>query len=424
MDDPNITMEEYIRLEEEKAHRHGKVYNWETAKYGKIWYDEDVHDLRSVETEFLTIVFNDELSSEKILSCEPTVSNLNNNEIDFRISFDESDNEDYTVIFDNNSFSYKLISVNDLKTDLKNDNEKVNMPSFPSLEPKIWLFHLGIRGISILGLRDYSTLMLISWILRRGRMLMEHKDAQGQTVFTSQAWRRLFEIRGPLVHELILEFFSTFRFKEAEGMETARFGLYWVESGRQISEKGDLSTYWREISSEGDFLGTPPFYTLIRDPMLRLCHRLIACGIAGRSQTPEKVTVTDLFYLRGMDIGLVNIPYLLARYLRLFTSGRKQCAMISEGQFVARLADHFGLLTEERLQGLIVIVRDLPVIDMVELVRLQICMELDDTWAWVAPGPERQQVVVAGAAEDAPVADEGAPAIPAPMHEIRRALGE
>ncbi|GKE47723.1 hypothetical protein Tco_1478981, partial [Tanacetum coccineum] len=31
----------------------------------------------------------------------------------------------------------------------------------------IWLFHLGIRGIHILGLRDYSKLMLISQILRR-----------------------------------------------------------------------------------------------------------------------------------------------------------------------------------------------------------------------------------------------------------------
>ncbi|GKA66115.1 hypothetical protein Tco_0765923 [Tanacetum coccineum] len=61
MDDPNITIEEYIKLEEEKARRRCKVYNWETAKYGKIWYDEDVHDLRSVETEFPTIVFNDEL---------------------------------------------------------------------------------------------------------------------------------------------------------------------------------------------------------------------------------------------------------------------------------------------------------------------------------------------------------------------------
>ncbi|GJY83423.1 hypothetical protein Tco_0496799 [Tanacetum coccineum] len=129
MDDPNITMEEYIRLEEEKARRRGKVSNWETAKYGKIWYDEDVHDLRSVETEFPAIVFNDALTSEVMHSCEPTVSPLNDNKIDFRISFDESDDEDYTVVFDKNSFSYKIIFTNDLKTDSENDNEKVNMPS-------------------------------------------------------------------------------------------------------------------------------------------------------------------------------------------------------------------------------------------------------------------------------------------------------
>ncbi|GKF39009.1 hypothetical protein Tco_0119070, partial [Tanacetum coccineum] len=73
MDNPNITMEEYIRLEEEKAHRRGKVYNWKTATY----------------------VFDDTLTSKAALSCEPTVSSLND-EIDFRISFDESDNEDCT----------------------------------------------------------------------------------------------------------------------------------------------------------------------------------------------------------------------------------------------------------------------------------------------------------------------------------------
>ncbi|GJW24288.1 hypothetical protein Tco_0038099 [Tanacetum coccineum] len=130
MDDPNINMKEYIKLEEEKAHRRGKVYNWETAKYDKIWYDEDVHDLRSVETEFPAIVLNDALTSEVTFLCEPTVSPLNDNQIDFIISFDESDDEDYTVINDKNSFSYKIISINDLKTDSENDNEKFNMPSF------------------------------------------------------------------------------------------------------------------------------------------------------------------------------------------------------------------------------------------------------------------------------------------------------
>ncbi|GKA06139.1 hypothetical protein Tco_0685259 [Tanacetum coccineum] len=88
MDDLNITMEEYIRIEEEKAQKSRKVFNWETAK----------------------------------------------------ISFDESDDEDYTVVFDKNSFSYKIIYANDLKTDSKNDNEKVNMPSFLPPEPTISCF--------------------------------------------------------------------------------------------------------------------------------------------------------------------------------------------------------------------------------------------------------------------------------------------
>ncbi|GKE43202.1 hypothetical protein Tco_1470486, partial [Tanacetum coccineum] len=134
MDNPNITMEEYIRLEEEKARMHCKVYNWETAMYGKIWDNEDVHALASVETEFPAIVFNDTLTSEATLSCEPTVSALNDNEIDFRVSFDKSDDEDYMVSFDKNSFSYKIIYVNDLRTDSENDNEKVNMPLFLSPE--------------------------------------------------------------------------------------------------------------------------------------------------------------------------------------------------------------------------------------------------------------------------------------------------
>ncbi|GJV73029.1 hypothetical protein Tco_1493024 [Tanacetum coccineum] len=111
MDDPNITMEEYIRLEEEKAQKRRKVFNWETAEYGEFG---------------------------ETLSCEPTVSSLND-EIDFRISFDDSDDEDYTVVFDKISFSYKIISTNDLKTDSENDNEKV-MPLIPLPEPTVSCF--------------------------------------------------------------------------------------------------------------------------------------------------------------------------------------------------------------------------------------------------------------------------------------------
>ncbi|GKB25976.1 hypothetical protein Tco_0865377 [Tanacetum coccineum] len=86
------------------------------------------------------LVFNDTITSDAALSCEPTVSSLNNDEIDFRISFDESDDEDCTVIFGKNSFSYKIFFVNDLKMDSENDNDKVNMPLVPSPEPTVSYF--------------------------------------------------------------------------------------------------------------------------------------------------------------------------------------------------------------------------------------------------------------------------------------------
>ncbi|GKB75596.1 hypothetical protein Tco_0942491 [Tanacetum coccineum] len=172
------------------------------------------------------------------------------------------------------------------------------------------------------------------------------------------------------------------------------------------------------ISSARYFLGTALSYTMIRDPILRLCHRLIAYSIAGRSQAPKKVTMTDLFYLRGINVDSVNVPYLLARYLRLFAARRKSGAYIFGGQFVARLTKHFRLLTIEILGGLTVIARKLSIINIAELVRLQSCTQFNDTWAWVAMGPERQPDVTDGApaiAKDAPAVDEGDQAVLAPI---------
>ncbi|GJV16546.1 hypothetical protein Tco_1361869 [Tanacetum coccineum] len=99
------------------------------------YYEDEGDSLTNFETEHPSIVFDDTLTSDATLSCEPMVSPLNENEFDFRISFDESDDEDYMVIFDENSFSYKIISVDNLKMNSKNENDKVNMPSSP--EPTI-----------------------------------------------------------------------------------------------------------------------------------------------------------------------------------------------------------------------------------------------------------------------------------------------
>nr|GEY12952.1 hypothetical protein [Tanacetum cinerariifolium] len=196
-----------------------------------------------------------------------------------------------------------------------------------------------------------------------GRLRMVYTRAEGQVLFTGHAWRRVFEVQGPLVREFMLEFFSTCRFILALGLHT--------------------------------------------EEEMALRHN----GISGRVQTLEKVTPTYLFYLRSMDEETtVNIPYLLAQYLFRHAEGRKRRARMSEGYFVGRLAEYFGLVSNEGLIGLTMIARQLPVIDMDKLVRLRICDMLGDTWAWVAPRPERQSVVAAGApkgAEGALTIDEG-----------------
>ncbi|GJU83504.1 hypothetical protein Tco_1285869 [Tanacetum coccineum] len=156
MDDLNITMEEYIRIGEEKAQKHGKVFNWETDKYGKIWYGDDIHDLRSVESEFPAIAFNDEVSSEKILSSEPTINFENEfpaivyndaltsksdflteptlcpqhiDEFDFKdeTSLSECDEEEQNILYFNNLFPFNVIYPDDLKLDMDNDNDEIDI---------------------------------------------------------------------------------------------------------------------------------------------------------------------------------------------------------------------------------------------------------------------------------------------------------
>ncbi|GKB53814.1 hypothetical protein Tco_0904567 [Tanacetum coccineum] len=108
---------------------------------------------------------------------------------------------------------------------------------------------------------------------------------------------------------------------------------------------------------------------------------MIACSISGRGQGAEKVTEVNLLYLRTMDRGTANVPYLLAQYLFRHAEGRKSGARLSRGYFIRRLAAYFGLVRDEGLR-------------------------------------ERQHAAMAGApraAEDAPAADEGAQAIPAPV---------
>ncbi|GKA64788.1 hypothetical protein Tco_0764495 [Tanacetum coccineum] len=277
IDDPSITIEEYIKLQAEKAQRRGRTFNWQTTTYGKIYCDD--HDFfTNFEADYPDIVYDDALTLNENVSPEPTVSIYNAIKTDFHfsISFSDFDDEDYTFICDKDSFSYKLILVDDLKLEPVNDHVIINT-----------------------------------------ELCSENIDIK------------------PMDNVVCISYDTTIEFDK--NIET------------------------------------------IQDDMTPLPPR------AQRGLAPKKVTATDLFYLRIMDQGVANVLYLLVQYLFRHTEGRKSGARMSGRYFIGRLAEHFGLVSDEGKLGLSVISRVLPVIDLDEI------------------------------AEGAPNVDEGAHAIPSPI---------
>nr|GEW84334.1 hypothetical protein [Tanacetum cinerariifolium] len=459
MDNPNITIEEYIRLEEEKAHRHGKVYNWETAKYENdnervnmpsfsppkptVSCFDDLDFFKDFENEFSAIVYNDALTSKSGQLTEPTLSPQHISEFDLKdeTSLPESDEVEQNVLYFNDLFHFKIIYPDNLQSDKDNNDNKIDIiPSLGGnvntqgsnmlletrydqiskifdvesfimeLKGKImaWnylvnemLFNLFKNLYVRFGIpfdpKQYYKDGVYTRMLRRPRLKgktpfcfqlqsntayplnmdtnkmsktynlctnlddfidmvplpprdQRHLWLRYQEIFVSHAWRRLFEIREPLVQEFILEFFITFRIGSEMRLDVTDTLCFQLGGAR-----GDLSGYWIDISSNGDFLRSASSYTYFKDPVRRLCHR--------------------------------------------HAKGRKSDARLSGGYSDGRLAHHFGLVSDDRLRGLSFVTRKLPLIDMGKLVKLNICMEVGDDWAWVAQGAERYQVTAVASLE-------------------------
>ncbi|GJR04445.1 hypothetical protein Tco_0527429 [Tanacetum coccineum] len=305
MDNPNITMEEYIRLEEEKARRHGKTFNWQTATFGKVKNYEDEDDCSiDFETKFTTIVFDNTLAA---IPSEPKVCPPNENKVDFRISLDESDDEDYT--YDEEIVScfndlFNIIHPDDSKSEKDNDDNNISIiqssegsfvmklniviweyyvngmlffliinlyvpfgiPFDPKqyykdscytkvTEAKIWHhYQLLTRDTHGSDTRFRSTLRGLGiGLTLEMRHDMEVRlrmvySGEGHQVFVSHACRRLFGIRAPLLGGVRRrmtwrQFILALGLHTEQEMAEAGFGAYWAGSDRLIPDKGDLRDY-------------------------------------------------------------------------------------------------------------------------------------------------------------------------------------
>ncbi|GKD68734.1 hypothetical protein Tco_1322824 [Tanacetum coccineum] len=154
MDNPNITIEEYIRLQEEKALSQAIVLDntitpreslsWEatvnsendddkvnmpsfSSPEPKFSYSNDLDFFKDFENEFLAIVYNDALTSKSDFLTEHIISPQHIDEFSNETSLPECDEKEQNVLYFNDLLPFNVIYPDDIKSDTDNDNNKIDI---------------------------------------------------------------------------------------------------------------------------------------------------------------------------------------------------------------------------------------------------------------------------------------------------------
>lgn len=231
---------------------------------------------------------------------------------------------------------------------------------------------------------DWETLNNLGVANRIRAVLEKHATGEdGHEYFICNAWERIFEINEPLYRELILEFVASFVFDATkatvdchEPCMTFRLGGIWrslsladfgvalgIYTQAEVNDLGfdeymvatekkpesfNPSASWA-IIGDGDYTSNIKVKGLLSSDD-RLFHRMLVHAVNSRSSSEEKITVYDLWLLDRLttDDRYPNAPYIIAVQLTK-ASGYREGSKMLGGQYITRLARHFGVLTPEAM---------------------------------------------------------------------------
>ncbi|GKA59413.1 retrotransposon ORF1 [Tanacetum coccineum] len=212
------------------------------------------------------------------------------------------------------------------------------------------------------------------------------KAGSNEEIFTSVAWIRAFNINEPIYAELCHEFYSTYEIDEVcadDELQTKkivkfrlgrrahsltllefarRLGLYqeveldeegfnvYFEGGLRSDEHFNAQEYWLSISREENLGLSRSHTSTIRNPILRVIHKMITYGLCQRTTRYDKIQKNDLWPLSVFDSrhqnGHANVAWLIARWMKRKGAGTQKKSQICCRQFISKIARKYMVLTE------------------------------------------------------------------------------
>ncbi|GJY93032.1 hypothetical protein Tco_0508814 [Tanacetum coccineum] len=145
-----------------------------------------------------------------------------------------------------------------------------------------------------------------------------------EEIFTSVAWIRAFNIKEPIYAELCHEFYSTYEFDEmglyhADELEEDGFDVYF-QGGLRSDDNFNAQEYWLSISREENLGLSRSHASTIKNPILRVIHKMITYGLCQRTTGYDKIQKNDFWLLSMFDArhqnGYANVAWLIARWMK------------------------------------------------------------------------------------------------------------
>ncbi|GJX15135.1 ribonuclease H-like domain-containing protein [Tanacetum coccineum] len=182
-----------------------------------------------------------------------------------------------------------------------------------------------------------------------------------------------FRLGGHAHSVTLLEFARRLGLYQAVKLEEEGFNVYF-EGGLRSDEHFNAQDYWLSISREENLSLSRSHTSTIKNPILRVIHKMITYGLCQRMTGYDKIQKNGLWLLSMFDArhqnGYANVAWLIARWMKRKGAGTQKERQICCGQFISKIARKCRVLTEYVVRSLSapIYYRDMDMITLRDLI--------------------------------------------------------
>nr|GEV41438.1 hypothetical protein [Tanacetum cinerariifolium] len=199
-----------------------------------------------------------------------------------------------------------------------------------------------------------------------------------EEIFTSVVWIRAFNIKEPIYVELCHEFYLTYKFDEVcadNELQTKKIIKFRLgRRGLCSDENFNAQEYWLSISREENLGLSRIHASTIRNPILKVIHKMITYGLCQRTTGYHKIQKNDLWLLSMSNARhqnrCANVAWLIVRWMKRKGAGTQRESQICFRQFITKIARKARVLTNVMLRSLspLIYYKDLDTTTLRELI--------------------------------------------------------